>query len=123
MRRGRRSKMKTVVILAVSLLGILTAVQGQNTNNQTVSSNDAVTLGMDMLLELENGMLLSFSMHYSIDNITLRKVILSMIIAMLPNPKYCLLLHAPRVHVIFNYGWHRGLCSHLVVNAGLASQF
>jgi len=52
--------MKTIVVLAVSLLGILTTVQGQNTNNETVSSNDAVTLGMDMLLELENGMFLSF---------------------------------------------------------------
>lgn len=64
--------MKTIVVLAVSLLGFLTTVQGQNTNNETVSSNDAVTLGMDMLLELENGMLLSFSTHY---------------IAMSPNPK------------------------------------
>lgn len=57
--------MKTIVVLAVSLLGILTTVQGQNTNNETVSSNDAVTLGMDMLLELENGMFLSFSKQYS----------------------------------------------------------
>ena len=59
--------MKTIVLLVVSLLGILATVQGQNTSNETapVSSNDAVTLGMDMLLEFENGML-SLSTLYSL---------------------------------------------------------
>ena len=59
----QRSKMRTTVLLVVSLLGILATVQGQN-ETAPVSSNDAVTLGMDMLLEFENGML-SVSTLYS----------------------------------------------------------
>ena len=76
----RRSKMRTTVLLVVSLLGILATVQGQN-ETAPVSSNDAVTLGMDMLLEFENGML-SVSTLYS-----------------LVTKCCCLLLHTLRVHM------------------------
>ena len=72
--------MRAIVLLVASLLGILATVHGQN-ETAPVSSNDAVTLGMDMLLEFENGML-SFSTLYSLV------------------AKYCcLLLHTPRIHV------------------------
>ena len=47
--------MKTTVLLVSCLLVILATVQGQNTSNETVSSDAAVNLGVDMLQEFENG--------------------------------------------------------------------
>ena len=53
-------KMKTTVLLVCSLLVVLATVQGQNTSNETVSSDAAVDLGVDLLQEFENGKLPCF---------------------------------------------------------------
>lgn len=50
-------RMKSTVLLLSILLGILATVQGQNTSNETVSSDQAVSLGVDILTEFENGKL------------------------------------------------------------------
>ena len=50
-------RMKSTVLLLSILLGILATVQGQNTSNETVSSDEAVSLGVNMVLEFENGKL------------------------------------------------------------------